>query len=91
MTVAVDAETLQNSSCAHVVFDARLARSKSAVPGGTVRCASTEDSAKSTGAACEVHAVKADGSHVKVLLDSSFAVVDTVAADHGRRDHGPRG
>src|SRR3954454_24717483 len=65
------------------------AAAKSAVPGGTVERATTEDSAENTGAAYEVHVTKADGSQVEVLLDSSFKVIKTVAG-HGH-GHGGRG
>ena len=61
------------------------AAAEAAVPGGTAQRASTEDPAEGTGAAYEVDVQKSDGSHVKVLLDSSFGVVKTVA----ETGHGP--
>jgi uncharacterized membrane protein YkoI len=63
------------------------AAAKSAVSGGTVERASTEDSAENTGGAYEVHVTKTDGSQVSVLLDSSFKVIKTVA-DQGHGGHG---
>jgi uncharacterized membrane protein YkoI len=60
------------------------AAAKAAVPGGTVKRATTEDPAEGTGAAYEVHVEKSDGTRVTVLLDSSFKVIKTVADDHGR-------
>jgi hypothetical protein len=54
-----------------------------AVPGGTVERASTEDPADASGAAYEVHVTKSDGSRVEVLLDASFKVLSTKADDHG--------
>ncbi|GAC1323823.1 MAG: hypothetical protein NVSMB13_04350 [Mycobacteriales bacterium] len=42
--------------------------------GRSVDRISKEDAAESTGAAYEVHARKADGGHVEVLLDKAFAV-----------------
>jgi uncharacterized membrane protein YkoI len=54
-----------------------LSSVKSAVaaklPGSTVEMASTENDGKSTDA-YEAHVTKSDGTHVKVLLDKSFAV-----------------
>jgi len=58
------------------------AAAEAAVSGGTADRASTEDPAEGTGAAFEVQVSKADGSHVKVLLDSSFSVIKTVADTH---------
>jgi uncharacterized membrane protein YkoI len=58
------------------------AAAEAAVSGGTADRASTEDPAESTGAAYEVEVSKTDGSHVKVLLGSSFSVIKTVADTH---------
>jgi uncharacterized membrane protein YkoI len=63
------------------------AAAKTAVPGGTVERASTEDPAENSGAAYEVHVTKTDGSRVTVLLNSAFAVTKTVA-DNGPGGHG---
>jgi len=61
--------------------------------GSTADFASTETESSLDGAAYEVHATKADGTHVEVILDKDFAVlaVDTAPAGgpggfgHGRR------
>lgn len=55
--------------------------------GGTVDAATTENDGSSTGAAYEVHVTKADGTHVTVLLDSSYAVL-AVEAGRPRDGHG---
>jgi uncharacterized membrane protein YkoI len=43
--------------------------------GGTADAASTENDSSNSAAAYEVHVTKADGSHVKVILDRSFTVL----------------
>ena len=43
--------------------------------GGTVDRASTENDSSNAAAAYEVHVTKADGSHVEVILDKSYAVL----------------
>lgn len=70
---------------------AAAAKVKAAVlaklPGATIHRASAEDPAEGNGAAYEVHAVKADGSRVRVLLNTNFAVISTrTEAHHGGRD-----
>jgi uncharacterized membrane protein YkoI len=63
-----------------------------AVPGGTVTRASTENDSSSTSAAYEVHVTKSDGSRVVVIEDSSFAVLSTTAERaHGRGGPGGNG
>lgn len=47
-----------------------------AVPGGTVDRTSSENDGV-TGAVYEAHVTKADGTHVEVLLNSTFGVVTT--------------
>jgi uncharacterized membrane protein YkoI len=47
-----------------------------AVPGGTVERTSAEKDGP-TGAVYEAHVTKADGTHVEVLLNSTFGVVTT--------------
>jgi uncharacterized membrane protein YkoI len=61
--------------------------------GGTVDRATTEDDSSDAAEVYEAHVTKADGSQVKVILDSSFNVL-TVEAGHDRGpdgDHGDRG
>lgn len=52
------------------------------LPGATVDHVSTEDAAENTGAAFEAQVTKSDGTHARVLLDSTFSVtaVDTAPA-----------
>jgi uncharacterized membrane protein YkoI len=51
--------------------------------GGTADRATTETDSSNTAAAYEVHVTKADGSHVVVILDKSYAVLSTeTQADH---------
>jgi uncharacterized membrane protein YkoI len=56
--------------------------------GGTADAATTENDSSNSAAAYEVHVTKADGSHVKVILDKSYAVlsVETHPDGHGH-DH----
>ena len=54
--------------------------------GGTVDRASTENDGSNASAAYEVHVTKADGTHVTVILDKSFAVLSVET----RGDGGPR-
>jgi uncharacterized membrane protein YkoI len=56
--------------------------------GGTADSATTETDSSNAAAAYEVHVTKADGSHVVVILDKSYAVLGTeTQANHpgGRR------
>lgn len=57
-----------------------------ALPGATVKRASTETDGKSTDA-FEAHVVKADGTRVEVLLDSGYGVT-AINADKGHGGHG---
>jgi uncharacterized membrane protein YkoI len=51
--------------------------------GGTADRATTETDSSNAAAAYEVHVTKADGSHVVVVLDKSYAVLTTeTQADH---------
>ena len=63
--------------------------------GGTVNSATVESDGSNTAAAYEAHVTKADGSHVKVILDSSYAVLNVETGGHfgpgGRGDHGGPG
>jgi uncharacterized membrane protein YkoI len=52
--------------------------------GGTVDLATTENDGGNAFAAYEVHVTKADGTHVTVILDTSFAVLSIETG-------GPRG
>jgi uncharacterized membrane protein YkoI len=56
--------------------------------GGTADEATTENDSSNTNAAYEVHVTKADGTHVKVVLDKSFAVLEVETGGPG---HGPHG
>jgi uncharacterized membrane protein YkoI len=81
-------ETELTGATATSAKDAALA----ALPGGTVRRASTENPSDASGAAYEVHVTKSDGSEVEVLLDSAFKVISTKASpQHGRGHDGRRG
>ena len=44
--------------------------------GGTADAATTENDSSDANAAYEVHVTKADGSHVTVILDKSYDVLD---------------
>ena len=44
--------------------------------GGTADSATTENDSANAAAAYEVHVTKADGSHVTVILDKSYDVLD---------------
>jgi uncharacterized membrane protein YkoI len=55
--------------------------------GGTVDSATTENDSSNSAAAYEAHVTKADGTHVTVILDSSFNVLATEAG-HGGPGHG---
>jgi uncharacterized membrane protein YkoI len=70
-----NSETELTGTTAQSAKDSALA----AVPGGTVRRASTEDPSDASGAAYEVHVTKSDGSEVTVLEDSAFKVLSTKA------------
>jgi uncharacterized membrane protein YkoI len=59
--------------------------------GGTAGFASTETDSTNTAAAYEVHVTKADGTHVVVILDTSFVVLATEADRGGPPGHGGRG
>lgn len=57
-----------------------LAKAKAAAiakVGGTVDSATTENDGSIASAAYEAHVTKADGTHVTVILDSSFNVIST--------------
>jgi uncharacterized membrane protein YkoI len=85
-------ETVLTGSTADSVKAAVLAK----LPGATIQRSSNETDGKSTDA-YEVHATKADGTRVEVLLDSSFAVTAVNADTHGGgrggrgHDHGGPG
>jgi uncharacterized membrane protein YkoI len=51
--------------------------------GGTADFATTENDGTVSGAAYEVHVTKTDGTHVTVILDSSFAVLSVQAGGPG--------
>ena len=63
--------------------------------GGTVDRASVENDSSNAAAAYEAHVTKADGSHVTVILDSSYAVLSVESGGQfghgGRGDHGGPG
>ncbi len=59
-------------------------------PGATVDRVSTEDDGVA-GALYEAHLTKTDGSHVRLQLDKSFAIVKTETGGPGRGGPGPGG
>jgi uncharacterized membrane protein YkoI len=60
--------------------------------GGTADSATTENDSSNAAATYEVHVTNADGTHVKVILDSSFAVLTVETRGlGGGRDHGRGG
>lgn len=59
------------------------------VGGGTVDAATTENDGTLAGAAYEAHVTKTDGTHVRVVLDSSYAVLAVETGPPGPR--GPHG
>src|SRR3954470_22333964 len=59
--------------------------------GGTVDRATTENDSSNSAAAYEAHVTKADGSHVTVILDSSFAVLAVETGHRGGPGRGPGG
>ncbi len=63
--------------------------------GGTVDSATSENDSSNAAAAYEAHVTKADGTHVTVILDSSYSVL-TVESGHAggfghHRGHGGNG
>ncbi len=60
--------------------------------GGTADLATIENDSSNAAAAYEVHVTKADGSHVTVILDSSYAVLSVESRpEDGSHRHGPDG
>lgn len=53
--------------------------------GGTAELATTENDSTNSAAAYEVHVTRADGSHVTVILDKSFAVLSVETGGPGGR------
>src|SRR5207248_4178646 len=51
--------------------------------GGTVDSATTENDSSDAAAAYEAHVTKADGTHVKVILDNAFNVLSVETGGHG--------
>jgi uncharacterized membrane protein YkoI len=63
-----------------------LAKAKAAAlakVGGTVDSATTENDSSDAAAAYEAHVTKADGTHVKVILDSAFNVLSVESGGSG--------
>src|SRR4051812_17475767 len=58
--------------------------------GGAVDAATTENDSSNAAAVYEAHVTKADGSHVTVILDKSYAVL-SVEAGRGPGGHGDHG
>ena len=54
--------------------------------GGSADSATTENDSSNAAAKYEVHVTKADGSHVKVILDSSFTVLSVETGGPGGHD-----
>ena len=59
--------------------------------GGTVDAATTENDSGNSAAAYEAHVTKADGSHVTVILDSSYNVLGVETGGRGHFGHGRPG
>jgi uncharacterized membrane protein YkoI len=59
--------------------------------GGSANAATTENDSSLAGAAYEVHVTKADGTHVTVVEDSSFAVLGVETGGSPGGPGGPRG
>jgi len=55
--------------------------------GGTAERATTETDSSNSAAAYEVHVTKADGSHVVVILDKSYAVLTVETHAQGLETH----
>ena len=55
--------------------------------GGTADGATTENDSSNSAAAYEVHVTKADGSHVVVILDTSYAVLAVETHPQGPGSH----
>jgi uncharacterized membrane protein YkoI len=58
--------------------------------GGTADRATTETDSSNSAAAYEVHVTKADGSHVVVILDKSYAVLSVESHSRGPDNHSER-
>src|SRR5205814_1709633 len=58
--------------------------------GGTVDSATTENDSSDAAAAYEAHVTKADGTHVKVILDNAFNVLSVETQATGPAMHGVR-
>ena len=54
--------------------------------GGTAESATTENDSSNAAASYEVHVTKTDGTHVKVILDSSFTVLSVETGGPGGHD-----
>jgi uncharacterized membrane protein YkoI len=59
--------------------------------GGTADGVTTENDNSNPAAKYEVHVTNADGTHAKVILDSSFAVLSVETGGPGGGDHGRGG
>jgi uncharacterized membrane protein YkoI len=59
--------------------------------GGTVDFATTENDGSDTSAAYEAHVTKADGTHVTVILDSTYAVLSVESGGPPGGHGGPGG
>ncbi len=59
--------------------------------GGTVDAATTETDSSNSAAAYEAHVTKSDGSHVTVILDSSYDVLSVEAGGRGHFGNGGPG
>jgi len=59
--------------------------------GGTADAATTENDSDNAAAAYEVHVTKSDGTHVTVILDKSFAVLNVETHSFGQADHAGHG
>jgi uncharacterized membrane protein YkoI len=59
--------------------------------GGAVDSATTENDSSDAAAAYEAHVTKADGTHVKVILDKDYAVLAVETGRHGHDSSGRGG
>jgi uncharacterized membrane protein YkoI len=71
-----------------VATQAKAAAVASAGAGSTADLATTENDSSVAGATYEVHVTKADGTHVTVILDSSFKVLATETGGPGGHGFG---
>lgn len=72
-------------------IDAKAKAAALAKVGGTADSATTENDKSNANAAYEVHVTKADGTHIEVILDSSYGVLAVETHQRGPDHGGPHG